>query len=1317
MSKVVSSLKNTKDRIHANVSFKSYNILFFIALSMIVILAIVVRLSPLLRGGQLIKAFDPWIQWYTSEYLDTHSLYEFFTWHDFKSWYPDGFDRFGYRPGLLFTVVIIHKIFNFIGIPLSLYDICYFFPAFMGGISVLAMYFLGKEILDRRCGLLAAFFMAFSVGYMSRTMAGFFDNETIGVFAAIMCLLFFIKTLKSGKVTHSLIGGVFLGYLCLTWGGYTYILLILPVIVAVFILAKKYNENVLIAYAGVQGMGILIFSLYTRFKYGDLISDIEIGGVFLFTILLIIFHVIYSKKKDYPNFYRNLINLLKWGVVPIILIFAMIIWIAPGLIPLGLSSRFTSIISPLLRNQISLVASVAEHVPSPWSSFYNNTLVPLMLIPLGIYFCFKRGNMKDIVLIIFVLTLFYFTGSMTRIILIFAPAASLVAAYGLSSVLNTYGSFIGERRSGVSRKRRRQVKNTITNSEVFAVYLIVGIVCIAQVVHAVDASVDQLSYGSIVTGQVLHDWEESLTWMKNNLEGTDVVVSWWDYGYWLTPIGNVTTVNDNATANSTRIGMTGMAFMQTDEIYAAKVLKRLKADYILVYFTYLYSGLGGDEGKWQWMLRICNDHYERYKALGMEEDNWADGAVFDESEYTDERGVKGQKWFDTQLVKLMFWGEPTTASDNSNQLVKYYNERISSWTTLQDTTWKEEIDNRYPNGNVDSNVFIYQHFSSAHLVKLYKIDYTVLESSFSINNAKVYDSGYGTFELKNTGTKDLTITNVSINGIDYDFKMGKGVQANQLSAGDDDLVWVDIDPNIYNVNNVVKITVTAEADGLQKKYTFTESTSNFLVSKGVQDSIKINEAKSKVIQRTEDQVDVYLEVENTGSITTFIDDIYVNTEDNPIDGFPTTYINGSSILEPGEKAFLKISNVDSDMADFYPLKEKHNLIGVITPNGFKDEVLFSSSYEGYNLTVYDNSRIISPEVSISTDSRYRYHVPVNLSETHAYSYDNNTTQVYVKVKNTGDFPVTISSVYFSTSDTWTQVNPGDFNFLSGTTVLGKGDEDILNISLDELNPAYYDIRVNDELGIKITAEGSVSNDTCSNVFYVHTLNESSDIQIIETINSIDTEVDGRTVSYVMANETGTLLIKNTGDQPISLDYLNVATVSNNVNLDFQNTTEVLFISGNDTLGIQECAFVSLNLTALEINITDDIYVDIYTSEPSANIYNYNFKAVDNPPVGPTYYNISIDETNTQRVSGNVEIAVDNLGLLNITINSVFINDTYIPLINFTNTNFEIGAGLSFTLIIEEAILSNFIGGSGDYIDILVRTKEGAEDESINVDIS
>ena len=77
----------------------------------------------------------------------------------------------------------------------------------MGGASVLVSYFIGKEVLDKKCGLFFAFFMAFNVGFMQRTTAGFFDNETVGVFGTLMTVLFYLKAMRTGRITHSILGG------------------------------------------------------------------------------------------------------------------------------------------------------------------------------------------------------------------------------------------------------------------------------------------------------------------------------------------------------------------------------------------------------------------------------------------------------------------------------------------------------------------------------------------------------------------------------------------------------------------------------------------------------------------------------------------------------------------------------------------------------------------------------------------------------------------------------------------------------------------------------------------------------------------------------------------------------------------------------------------------------------------------------------------------------------------------------------------------------------------------------------------------------
>ena len=1327
-SKIGNSLRNFRDRIRASVNVKSQNALFFTALLLIIVLAIMLRLSPLLRGPTLIKAFDPWIQYYNAKYLSEHSLYEYFHWTDLKSWFPEGYFRGGLRPGLTFSVVIIHDVINFIGIPISIYDVCYFFPAFMGGMTVFAAYLLGKEMLNRQCGLFAAFFLAFNTGHMQRTMAGFFDNETVGVFATLMTFFFFLKAIRTGKITHAVMGGVFLGFLSLSWGGYQYVFLSLPIIIGIMVLMNKYNEHMLIAYAGTQGVGLMIFSLFTYFNPGDLFSDLEVGGIFLFTIVLIIFHLIYTKKQEYPNLYNNILKIVVWLIIPGALIMAVLIWSAPDLIPFGFGRRLQSVLSPLLRDDLHIVASVAEHMPSAWSIFYYNTLIPLMLLPLGIFFCFKRLNAPEITLMVFLLTIFYMTGSMIRIILLFAPAAALMGAYGLVNVLRIYGTFVGERRQGVSRKRKRQLERTVGNSEVFAVYFLVGFLCVAQVVHAADISINQLSYSQMAAaGGQFHDWEESLMWMQTNLDGTDVVVSWWDYGYWLTPVGNVTTVNDNATVNTTRIGLTGMAMMQTNELYSAKILRQLDADYILVYFGFLVSGMGGDEGKWPWMVRICNDNYETYKKMGIEEDNWEINSVFDEGKYHNtSSGLRNPAWFDAQITRLMFYNElsdPNTAGSNylwwvfANYLTGNPSQGYSQITDDSGTPWIDHLDIKDGRINEVFKVFKPAYISKNHMVKLYRVDYTALDSHFEIKNAKVLDNGvsnYAVFDLNNTGLRDLTIQDVSINGISYKANSYLGndpiTDFPDLLTNAEDVVWVDLaaQGTNFELDDVVNITVSAEADALEgSKYTFTNSTSNFFVTQAEPEAIRINRNNSIVLTpEFSGDSNVFIEVENIGASILRLDRYYVG---NPI----TTYTNdnvtfkeGSSILEPGEKAYIEIPNVGESFWPYGQHPELSNIIAAFTANNVSDQTRFTGNLDGYKLSILDEERYLSPEIEaakslpLSPFSLYttRNHIPFKLNETSCITYENGTTEITIDIKNTGETVLGLDSVYIYRNDGDTEITSDKFNWdpIDYKYYLNPNEENTIKVFTTEADL----FETNEEIIISVTGIGYTGRTACSDIGFIFNAKSTPDLKILANIDVYNT-------SLVFANETGYLTVKNTGNQTLNIDKI---TVNNT------DAINIEYFHGGPMLGVQEAALIKfdINESLLAVNDTNGVVVNISTLE-GVHVTE-SFGAIPHP----LNHALTINEGASSAVDGgNLIIRVENPGKENVTIYSLIINDTwYFPLEEVdlgADQFFELGAVNGFAVLtigwVELEAYTMDWNDSHD-IKVIVRTKEGAEDEIV-----
>jgi dolichyl-diphosphooligosaccharide--protein glycosyltransferase len=122
------------------------------------------------------------------------------------------------------------------------------------------------------------------------------------------------------------------------------------------------------------------------------------------------------------------------------------------------------------------------------------------------------------------------------------------------------------------------------------------------------------------------DWLQAFSWMRQ-LGPNTTIAAWWDYGYWMTVMGNVTSLADNATVNETQISLIGQALMAPPQ-QSLQILKELHSpQYILIFITgyilneesngggiyytltvptpYPQPG-GGDESKKQWFIRIGN---------------------------------------------------------------------------------------------------------------------------------------------------------------------------------------------------------------------------------------------------------------------------------------------------------------------------------------------------------------------------------------------------------------------------------------------------------------------------------------------------------------------------------------------------------------------------------------------------------------------------------------------------------------------------------------------------------------------------------------
>jgi hypothetical protein len=311
----------------------------------------------------------------------------------------------------------------------------------------------------------------------------------------------------------------------------------------------------------------------------------------------------------------------------------------------------------------------------------------------------------------------------------------------------------------------------------------------------------------------------------------------------------------------------------------------------------------------------------------------------------------------------------------------------------------------------------------------------------------------------------------------------------------------------------------------------------------------------------------------------------------------------------------------------------------------------------------------------------------------AYTYDNGTIELNMYVKNTGDVIFGLDSVYLQES--LIEVDSDDFYTKSGFLNLESNEEDIIVIEIDINDPgdAKYGVTgdPNEEILVCITGGFGEFGTVASDIGYIHTIKDEQHIKIIN-------EGPAGIGSVIYANETGQVLVKNTGNELITLSdiYVNNTLVSN---------TE--YIYGDSTLDIQECAIIKFDIPGFVINKTDECSVRVTTTSLVETT------EILKGQVNPVYFNINIEDSGTSAFdSGSVTVLIQNNGKLNVTVNSVFINNTYFSANRFSSDNgYEIGAGGTLELTISMGVIEAKFGtiNVDDIIEILVRTNEGAED--------
>lgn len=565
--------------------------------------AISSRLFSVIRFESIIHEFDPWFNFRATKYLVSHSFLEFLNWFDDRTWYPLGRVTGGtLYPGLMTTSGAVWHLFRKIGMPIDIRNICVMFAPAFAGVTAWATYQFTKEIKDSGAGLLAGAFMAIVPGYISRSVAGSYDNEAIAITLLMVTFMFWIKAQKRGSILYASLTALFYFYMVSAWGGYVFITNLIPLHIFILILMGRYNSKLYAAYTTWYAIGTLASMQIPFVGFLPIRSNDHMAALGVFGLIQIV---------AFGNFIKSQVPSEKFRIVMIVSLAVILGAGVAGLFTLTYlgfiapwTGRFYSLWDTnYAKIHIPIIASVSEHQPVAWPAFFFDTHFLIWLFPAGVFLLFLELKDEHVFVIAYSVLCSYFAGVMIRLMLTLTPVICVAAAVTLSKLFDIYLDFSKAQNKPELKYSSLLSRLVVSGSFIYYLYLFVfHSTWVTRIAYSAP-SVVLPSTTSDGRPALIDDFREAYYWLRMNTDEDAKVAAWWDYGYQIGGMADRTTLVDNNTWNNTHIAIVGKA-MSSPEWKSYQIFKQHDVDYVLVIFGGVLGFSGDDINKFLWMIRI-----------------------------------------------------------------------------------------------------------------------------------------------------------------------------------------------------------------------------------------------------------------------------------------------------------------------------------------------------------------------------------------------------------------------------------------------------------------------------------------------------------------------------------------------------------------------------------------------------------------------------------------------------------------------------------------------------------------------------------------
>ncbi len=451
-----------------------------------------------------------------------------------------------------------------------------FFPAVMGALIVFPVYFIGKELLNEKAGLIGAFLIAIMPGqFLSRSVLGFTDNHVAEVFYSTLMMMFFIMAIKKSEnitldhwlnrdwatlkvpIVYSLLSGISFGAYLLNWTNGVFFAAVFGIFVILqFIIDHLKGKST--EYLGVVGIIAYIVAMimlipyvqisngFSSGYYSLLHMTVTGGGAVVFAFLSLVSREM--NKRDYKGYHYFIFVV---GTILIGLIFLRIF--IPDFYN-ATAGSWNFMFTPHTGGGLTIAEASPISYESAVGQFGYNYILSYIAIIFLCYYIIKKSNAEYTLLVIWSVFVLAIMLAQNRFAYYYAVNVAI-----LSGVLGSRFLDFADWKQFKSNDIPECLKK-IRVQHVLSLILVIAVTgFLPSNASPYQTTMDQAKWGAVSSG--FYEWYDALTWMKDNTPQPDLpyysiyekplpgqkynysrndygVMSWWDYGHIITYWGH-----------------------------------------------------------------------------------------------------------------------------------------------------------------------------------------------------------------------------------------------------------------------------------------------------------------------------------------------------------------------------------------------------------------------------------------------------------------------------------------------------------------------------------------------------------------------------------------------------------------------------------------------------------------------------------------------------------------------------------------------------------------------------------------------------------